>query len=66
MPGMKLIAVVLIVVGAGLIVWGFQMSDSLGSQVSETLTGSPMDGVMTRYISGAAALAAGAYLFFRK
>ena len=63
---LKIVSIVLIVVGCALFVWGFQMSDSLGNKVSETLTGASSDAVMYRYIAGAASLAVGAYLFFRK
>ena len=63
---MKLISIVLIVVGVALLIWGFQMSDSVGNQVTESLTGSSTNAVMYRYIAGAASLAAGAYLFFKK
>ena len=63
---MKLIGIVLIVVGAGLLIWGFQMADSIGNQLTESLTGSWSDAVMIRYIGGAASLAAGLYLFLKK
>jgi len=63
---LKIVSIILIVVGVGLIAWGFQLSDSLGNQVSETLTGASTNEVMYRYIGGAASLAVGVYLFFRK
>ena len=63
---MKALSIALIVVGVALIAWGFQLSDGIGNQVSETLTGSSTDEVMYRYIAGAASLAVGAYLFFKK
>ncbi|MGI9259355.1 MAG: DUF3185 family protein [Gammaproteobacteria bacterium] len=62
----QLISIVLIVVGIGLIYWGYDMSGSVGSQVTETITGSTPDDVMVRYIAGAASLAAGIYLYFKK
>ncbi len=65
-PTMKALSIALIVAGVALIAWGFQLSDSIGNQVSEAFTGSSTDEVMYRYIAGAASLAAGAYLFFRK
>lgn len=65
-PMMKVVGIILIVIGAGLLVWGFQMADSVGNQVAETVTGSATDAVMQRYIGGAASLAVGLYLFFRK
>jgi uncharacterized membrane protein YidH (DUF202 family) len=62
----KLIGLVLVVVGAGLLYWGYSESQSVTSQVSEAFSGSPLDRVMYKYIGGAVALLAGVYLFFRK
>lgn len=62
---MKILSIVLVVVGIGLLVWGFQMSDSVGNQVTQSLTGSSSDAVMYRYIGGAASLAVGIYLYFK-
>ena len=62
----KLISIVLMVLGVALFFWGFQMSGALGNQVTQSLTGSSSDAVMTRYIGGAISLAVGAYLFFKK
>jgi TRAP-type C4-dicarboxylate transport system permease small subunit len=61
----KVIALVLIVAGAGVIYWGYDLSGSVSSQISETLSGSTPDGVVTRYIAGAAALVAGLFIFFK-
>lgn len=61
-----ILGIVLLVVGIGLLAWGYQLSDSFSNQVTESLTGSSSDDVMYRYIAGAASLAVGAYLFFRK
>ena len=45
LPIVKVIGIALIVIGAGLIVWGYQLSDSLGARLTETLSGSmPDDG----------------------
>lgn len=62
----KLISLVLVVVGCGLLYWGYSESQSVTSQVSEVFSGSPLDRVMYKYIGGALALAIGLYLFFRK
>lgn len=62
----KLIGLVLVVVGAGLLYWGYSESQSVTSQVSEAFSGSPLDRVMYKYIGGAVALLAGVYLLFRK
>ena len=62
----KILGIVLVVVGIGLAIWGFQMSGSFSSQVSQTFTGSPTDKVMALYIGGAASLAVGIFLLIRK
>ena len=54
------------VIGAGAIFWGYELSGSIGSQVTETISGSSSDEVMSRYIGGATSLIAGLYLFFTK
>ncbi len=66
MPKQKIIAIVLLVVGAGLAFWGYQMSGSVASQFSKTLTGSFTDKVMLRYIAGAACFAVGLFLLKKK
>ena len=66
MPNIKIISIILIVVGAGLLIWGYQLSGSFGSEMSKAFSGSAPEGVMWRYIAGAASLIAGAYLFFKK
>ena len=66
MPKSKIIAIVLLVVGAGLAFWGYQLSGSVGSQLSKTLTGSFTDKVMILYISGAASFVVGTYLLSKK
>lgn len=63
---MKIVGIVLVVVGLGLAFWGYRLSGSVGSQVTQTLTGSATDKVMTFYISGAASLVVGLYLFLKK
>jgi hypothetical protein len=60
---MKIIGLILLVVGAGLALWGFQLSDSVGSQLTQVITGSDSDKVMTLYITGAASFIVGLYLF---
>ncbi len=62
----KLLAVILLVLGAALVIWGFQMSGSAGNEVARALTGSSTDAVVYRYIGGAVCLAAGLFLFLRK
>lgn len=62
----RAIGIALLVLGAGLAFWGFQLSESVGSQVTELVTGSETDQVMMLYIGGAACFAVGLYLFLKK
>lgn len=62
----KLIGITLIVVGAGLIYWGYDMSGSLDSKFIQAFTGSNSNDVMFRYIGGAASFVAGLFLFLKK
>jgi hypothetical protein len=62
----KMIAIVLVVIGAALVIWGYQMSDSIGNEVTKTFTGSSTDAVMYRYIGGAVCLVLGLFMFFKK
>ena len=63
---MKLIGIALLVVGAGLAFWGYQLSESVGSQITHTVTGSYTDKVMTLYIGGAACFVVGLFLTIKK
>ena len=63
---MKYIGVVLLIVGMGLAFWGYQLSDSLSSQLNEAFSGSPTDKVMWLYIGGAASFVLGLLFVFRK
>lgn len=62
----KLVSLVLVVIGLGLLYWGYSESQSVTSQVSEAFSGSPIDRVMYKYIGGALALATGLYLYYKK
>ncbi len=62
----KIIGLALIVLGIGLAVWGFQLSTSIGSEVTQAVTGSDTDKVMTLYIVGAVSLIVGIFLFRKK
>lgn len=60
---MKLIGITLIVIGGGLGIWGYQLSGSVGSQITQAITGSDTDKVMTLYIASAVSFIVGMYLF---
>ncbi|MEP4468175.1 DUF3185 family protein [Marinobacter alexandrii] len=67
MGSSKLVGVVLLVVGIALLFFGYQSTQSVGGQITETFTGQYTDKTMWFLIGGAAAAAAGAFLtFFRK
>lgn len=62
----RVIGLVLIVAGAGLLLWGYQLSGSLSAQLTETVSGAMPDAVMGRYIAGAAGLIVGIYLLLTR
>ena len=63
---MQMAGIVLLVVGAGLAIWGYQLSGSVGSQLTKAFSGSPTDRVMMMYIGGAVAATAGLFLLSKK
>jgi phosphate/sulfate permease len=65
-PATKIIGIALVVIGLGLAYWGYRLSGSVGSQITQAVTGSDTDKVMTFYISGAVSLAVGLYLLIKK
>lgn len=62
---MKIIGIVLVVSGIGLSIWGYQLSGSVGSQITQAVTGSDTEKVMTFYIAGAVSIVVGMYLFIK-
>jgi hypothetical protein len=63
---MKILGIFLVVLGVGLALWGFQLSDSVGSKLTQVVTGSYSDKVMVLYISAAASLVVGLFLTTKK
>lgn len=63
---MKTLGIVLLVLGVGLAIWGYQLSGSVESQVTQAVTGSDTDKVMTLYIMGAVSFFVGIFLFIKK
>ncbi|MGM0419205.1 MAG: DUF3185 family protein [Thermodesulfobacteriota bacterium] len=63
---MKIAGIILMVIGAGVAIWGYQLSGSAGSKITEVITGSDTDKVMIFYISGAVSFAVGLFLFIKK
>ena len=62
----KLISIALMVIGIGLAFWGYQMSGSIESKLTQTITGSFTDKVMILYIGGAVSFIVGLYLNIKK
>jgi len=60
---MKIISIVLIVLGIGFAVWGYQLSGSVESEITQAVTGADTDRVMTYYIMGAVSFFVGIFLF---
>ena len=61
----KLIGIVLAVIGALLLFFGWQSSESLGEQLTETFTGRFTDETTLFIIGGAVCLVAGLYMTAR-
>lgn len=57
--------VAFLVVGIILIVWGYNMHQSVGGQITEAVTGSPTDKSMYLYIGGAVLAILGFFQIFR-
>lgn len=62
MGGQKLLGIILVVIGIILLVFGFNASQSLGDQVTETFTGHFTDETMWYIIGGAVAVVVGGFL----
>lgn len=67
MSSNQIIGIVLLVVGAILLYFGYQASQSMGEQITETFTGRFSDSTTWYFIAGAAAAVGGiAMLAFRR
>lgn len=61
----KIISLILLLIGAALAYWGYQSSQEVGAQFSQSLTGSFSDEVLASYVGSAACLVS-AYVFKNK
>lgn len=61
----KLLGIVLLIVGVGLAWWGYDMSQSVGNQLSETFANSTKKEVVFAYIGAAVCIGAGLFLTIR-
>lgn len=64
MPGKQLLGLILLVVGAILLYFGWQSTQSVGDQLTEAMTGRFTDETMWWLIGGAIAVIAGAFYAF--
>ena len=62
---LKITGIALMVAGTGLGYWGYELSGSVESQITQTLTGAETDKVMQFYIGGAVSFIVGLYLFIK-
>lgn len=66
MANKKMIGAVLLALGIGLAIWGYQLSGSIGSQLTKAISGSHSDKVMMMYIGGAISAIAGLFMLTKK
>jgi len=66
MGSQNLVGIMLLVVGVILLYFGWQSSQSIADQVTETFTGRFTDGTMWFFIGGALCVVAGAVLTFMR
>jgi len=57
----SIIGIILIVIGAALALWGYQLSGSIGSQITRALTGSEREMVVNVYLGAVGCVALGIY-----
>lgn len=62
----KIAGIALVVAGAGLAYWGYQISGSIGSQLNRSFNGTFSQDELIRYIGGAVCALVGIYLVIKK
>ena len=60
------IGIALLVIGIGLLIWGYNISESFGGKLTSAFTGSPGDKAMTLYITGAICAALGVFKLIKR
>ena len=63
---LSVVGIILVVIGVGLLVWGYQLSSSIGSQLTGAITGSQTDRVVMISRGGVAAVVTGLFLLLSK
>lgn len=61
----KIVGLALLAVGAMLLYWGYETQQSVSSQVTELVTGTPSDKAMWLLIGGAVCVVTGLYTVVR-
>jgi hypothetical protein len=62
----EIIGIAMVAIGLGLAYWGYRLSGSVGSQITQAVTGSYTNKIMTFYISGAVSFVVGLFLFIKR
>ena len=62
----QMIGIVLLMVGVGLLIWGYNISQSVSGQISQAFSGSPGDKAMIIYIVGGICAAIGLFSLIKK
>lgn len=62
----QLVGIILVVLGLVLLYFGWQSSESVAEQVTESLTGRFTDSTMWYIVGGGVALVAGAFMVFAR
>ncbi len=65
-PTLKTMGYILLIAGAGLLFWAYQLSGTIDSQVTLAYTGTSADKVMNAYIAGAISFFVGLFIVIRK
>ena len=60
----KIVGIICLVAGVLLVVWGYNMAQSIGGQLQQVFTGSPGDKPMMFYIGGGVLCAVGVFQVF--
>ncbi len=63
---MKIIGIGLVILGIGIALWGYQLFGSLGSQITQAVTGSDTGKIIIFYIPSAVSFVIGIYLITNK
>jgi hypothetical protein len=61
-----LFSIVVLIIGLALLMWGFNASESVASEVSETFQGAPTNKAIVLMVIGAVIAAVGAIGLFRR